>query len=159
MSRAIWVGLAGVVGMLGCASAPQPTPAPAPISHPPPIEAPAPLLPAPIAAASAVVHRRTLDAVLADSPGRFLQHVDVEPHFAQGRFSGWRLKALFPGDPRLAGVDLQAGDVVVQVNGVSLEQPDDLARLWQALRGASALDITVERAGAPRHVHIPVVED
>ncbi len=150
----------------GCAStpAPKPDPVPAPTeTAPAPVPAaaepaPAPPPPSPLAVAPSL-RRRTLDAALADSPGRFLQHVDVEPHFKNGRFAGWRLNALFPGDPRLDGVDLQAGDVVLSVNGVTLEQPDDLARLWQALRGTDALDIAIERRGSLRHVRIAVVED
>ena len=96
------------------------------------------------------IERQDLEAVLAQSPGYFLQHVETKPQFRGGHFHGWRLVSFFPGDPRFAGVDLQAGDVVTSVNGHPIEQPDQFMAVWTALRSSKELVVAVERDGAPR---------
>jgi len=46
-------------------------------------------------------------------------------------FRGWRVLARFPEDPGLCGADcdLQVGDVIVSVNGNTLERPEQLMKL------------------------------
>jgi len=152
------VGLALVVGLCGChqvgraddhepllkeeselrdAQAPKP-------------EAPTPAPAAPTLSPPGTITRGELVRVLDAAPGMFLQHVDSEPRFSGGHFHGWRLVTFFPGDARFRGVDLRAGDVVVRVNGNTVERPEQLLQLWQALRTASELVVDVERAGTPR---------
>jgi type II secretory pathway component PulC len=97
-----------------------------------------------------VIKRAALNRVLDQSPGKFLQQVETEPRFVDGRFHGWKLLSFFPGDPRFAGVDLQAGDVVTRVNGRSIERPEQLMAVWDALRSGRELIVDVERNGAPR---------
>lgn len=97
-----------------------------------------------------IISRRDLAAVLDQSPGYFLQHVQTEPHFQRGRFHGWRLVSFFPGDARFAGVDLQAGDVVTRINGHSIEHPDEFMAVWTELKSSHELTVDVERDGAPR---------
>jgi type II secretory pathway component PulC len=97
-----------------------------------------------------VIQRAELDQFLAESPGAFLQHVDSEPKFAGGHFSGWKLTAFFPGDPRFAGVDLRAGDVVKRVNGNTVERPEQLMQVWQELKTSIELVVDLERDGRPR---------
>jgi type II secretory pathway component PulC len=96
------------------------------------------------------IRRAELAKVLDASPGLFLQHVQTEPRFANGRFHGWRVVSFFPGDTRFAGVDLQAGDVVTRVNGKPIEQPDQFMAVWTELRTGKELVVDVERGGAPR---------
>ncbi len=120
--------------------------------------------PAPVAAATTVplpdhtIGRREIDAVLAQSPGYFLQHVETKAQFRGGHFHGWRLIAFFPGDNRFSGVDLQAGDVVTSVNGKPIEQPDQFMAVWTALRSSSELTVDVERDGTPRTLRWQISE-
>jgi len=102
------------------------------------------------------ITRAELNRVLDAAPGRFLSHVDTEPRFVGGRFRGWRLASFFPGDARFAGVDLQAGDVVLMVNNQSIEQPDQLMRVWDALRTERVLLVTLERDGQPRQLRYEI---
>jgi type II secretory pathway component PulC len=99
-----------------------------------------------------VIARADLDKVLAESPGAFLQHVDSEPKFAGGHFTGWKLVAFFPGDERFAGVDLRAGDVVKSVNGNPVERPEQLMQVWQELKTSKELVVDLERDGRPRRL-------
>jgi type II secretion system protein C len=120
-----------------------------------PAAAPAPTTMTPGAAPAAapgVISRAQLDEVLSASPGAFLQHVDSAPRFRGGRFAGWRLVAFFPGDSRFRDIDLRAGDVVLRVNGSTVERPEELMRLWQELRSAHELVIDIERDGQPRRL-------
>jgi hypothetical protein len=96
-----------------------------------------------------VIDRTELVTVLDAAPGIFLQHVDSQPRFRGGRFVGWKLVAFFPGDPRFAGVDLRAGDVVTRVNGNPIERPEQLMQVWQSLRTSNELVVDVEREGKP----------
>jgi type II secretory pathway component PulC len=100
--------------------------------------------------APGTILRGELEAVLGRSPGMFLQHVDSEPRYRAGRFAGWTLVRFFPGDPQFATVDLRAGDVVLSVNGSSVERPEQLMELWQALHVSKELVVELERAGQPR---------
>jgi type II secretory pathway component PulC len=116
-----------------------------------PVEAPEAALAAPSGIA-----RRELLAFLDRGPGEFLGHVDVSPRFGSGHFQGWRLRSFYPGDQRFAGLDLQAGDVVLRVNGRSVEKPEQLTEVWQALRAAEALEVDLERNGAPIRLRWPI---
>ena len=96
------------------------------------------------------IARSDLELFLNGSPGSFLQHVDSEPKFHGGRFHGWRVTAFFPGDTRFSAVDVRAGDVVLRVNGNSIERPEQLMQVWQDLRTSKELVVDLEREGAPR---------
>jgi type II secretory pathway component PulC len=118
---------------------------------------PAPAAPEP-ADGSSTIARAELDAVLDAGLGRFLQGVETEPVLEGGRFAGFRLVSLYPDDPRLAGSEPRAGDVVVRVNGQSIERPEQAMRVWEELRVASELAIEYRRDGEAREVRYPIVD-
>jgi type II secretory pathway component PulC len=120
-----------------------------------PLEADAPPAAAP-STPKGVIARAELEAVLRQGPGAFLQHVDVSPRFSGGRFQGWRVVKFFPDDPRFQAVDIAPGDVVLKVNGRSVEKPEQLGEVWQLLQTAAALEIALERNGEPRTLKWPI---
>ena len=95
----------------------------------------------------APIPRIDLLATLEEGIPRFLQHVKVEPWFSDGRFVGWQVVSLFPNDLRFSRSSVQAGDVVIEVNGRSIERPENLKALWDGLAAANSLNFTVLRAG------------
>jgi hypothetical protein len=97
---------------------------------------------------------KTIDAGL----GRWLQTVSVDPKVERGRFRGWIVRSLPAGDPCYAGVDLRADDVVVRVNGRSIERPEQAHELWVSLRSSPALVIDFLRAGQPRTLRFAIVD-
>ncbi|MEO6954715.1 MAG: hypothetical protein ABI321_23145 [Polyangia bacterium] len=107
---------------------------------------------------SGTITRAELVAVLDAAPGRFLAHVDTEPHFVSGRFHGWTLASFFPGDTRFEAVDLEPGDVVLTVNGRSIEKPDQLMQVWDSLRRERALIVVVERGGVPHQLRYEILD-
>ena len=109
-----------------------------------PIEAPSRAEPAaPLARRrTGEVARQALDRVLRAGPGAFLARVEVRAHLVAGSFAGWEVvRSPYPE------VNLLAGDVVLSVNGHTLEHPLDLEALWRELARAGAIRVEVARAG------------
>lgn len=169
--RRAWFGYLGArVGLLvacgGCAAprsiapgAPTPTPAitaaPEPTTSAPARSDEGRLSPAP---SKPTIQRAELLRILDQSPGLFLQQVDSEPRFQRGRFYGWLLRTFFPGDRRFATVNLQPGDIVLHVNGSTLERPEQLMETWDALRTAGELVVDFDRAGRAHRVIWKIVD-
>ncbi|WP_437908500.1 serine protease [Sorangium sp. So ce327] len=98
--------------------------------------------------------RADVDRVLLQGPPWILRRVPVEEVVRAGAFIGWKILAL-PAD--WSSIELKTGDVVTQVNGTTLERPDDLFAAYRALASASELKITYEREGAARELVVPIV--
>jgi len=113
-----------------------------------------------------VIQRHQLLTILDHTPGVFLQGVDVTristdqlpggKHFwkrPKGRntvaFGGWYVRRFHPGDPCLDRAGLRRGDIIAEVNGVTLSHPDDLVQLWSSLRKARRIVIRLYRGGQP----------
>jgi S1-C subfamily serine protease len=100
------------------------------------------------------IARAELDAVLEQGLGRFLGRVTTEAHLEGGRFVGHRLLEL--RSELFAGVDLQAGDTLVEVNGMPVERPEQALRAWEALRVASELTLDILRDGEARQLRYAI---
>jgi S1-C subfamily serine protease len=99
--------------------------------------------------------RRAVDAGL----GRWLAGVDVVAERSGGRFQGWRILSLYPGDPCYRGLDLRAGDVVTRINGASLERPEQANAVFVATPDGRTLDIEYQREGEPRSLTLAIRGD
>lgn len=129
------------------------------------VAAPAPTLTAtPLAASkrallSHEVSREDVLRVVDKSPALFLSHVRTEdwPVFRKGKFYGFRIASL--DKDMFRGVDLRAGDVVVRVNGLPIEKPEDLSRTFDNLKIAKTLHVDYEREGNMRALHYEIVDD
>ncbi len=118
---------------------------------------------APAAAASSLpeqleagdIARASLNAVLSAGVGRFLQHVQAEARLQNGRFTGWRLVHLFDDG---SGLLLQPGDIVLRVNGQSIERPEQFQNVWQSMATASDLVLDVERGGKRSQLRYRIVD-
>lgn len=100
--------------------------------------------------ASSLPHLRTL---LQSSPAELAKHFRLEPVLEGGMLRGYRLRTL--RDPTLlARVGLEPSDVVLSLNGRSLRETTDLARLMNELREAAALDLVVLRHGVEMPLRI-----
>ena len=155
--------LASAFAFSACASSPKPQPEVALAPHEEaeavaaaPAPEPAPAHTKEERTGMGTIPRSELTHVLDDAPGRFLQHVEIVPRFVGGHFHGWKVVSFFPNDPRFATVDLQYGDVVTAVNGQSIEQPDQLMRVWESLRQEKLLTVSVERDGHARQLRYDI---
>lgn len=98
--------------------------------------------------------RAELDEHLLSGPAvSVLSRVDVEEVFQNGSFRGWRVMAL-PQD--WAGLAIKPGDVVSRVNGLAIENPDDLWAVWLELAKAKDVRIAYEHEGIGRELVIPI---
>ncbi len=120
----------------------------------------------PCPASPGVILRSQLLRVLDRKPGVFLQGVDVQMvarsqlpggrHYwkmsadrSRSIFGGWYIRSFHPGDPCMSRSGLRRGDIIADVNGNPLRRPDDMARLWKALRSARRLVVRLYRDGRP----------
>ena len=105
-----------------------------------------------------MVRRRELDAVLAAGPARFLARVRVRARFTGGRFAGWQLLQFTdPADP-IARAGIGPGDVLIAVNGRTIERPEQLQLIWDSLRGAPSVTLRLVSQDGPRDVTFLVRE-
>ena len=132
--------LLGTAALLGaCSSTPQAVEPE--LGEPPPEQQVAEVAPA-AALPPGTLARTTVDQVLLRRPGWLLSKVEIEEVLRQNKFVGWRLVRL-PSE--WDGAGLQPGDIVTDVNGLSLEKPDDLWNAWLAMADAKELKIAFER--------------
>lgn len=94
----------------------------------------------------------TVDAGL----GWFLQLVEVEPSLDNGRFKGFRIVDLRPSS-YWRGVDLRPGDVVVSVNGKSIERDKEAFDVFKSLKKEGELRVKYLRAGRERELVYRIV--
>ncbi len=102
------------------------------------------------------LRRAAVKETIKEGLGAFLQNVMVEdyPVMREGRFHGFRLRALNPE----WGVDLKPGDVIVKVNGMVIEHPEDADAALRSLEKAQALRVDYERDGKPRTLELPITD-
>jgi S1-C subfamily serine protease len=110
-------------------------------------------------ATAGVISRKDLVPVLDGGLGRFLQNVDTRPSFHKGAFVGFRIVSLFPGEPAFASLDLRPGDTVTQINGKSIERPEQAIAVWEELRTASKLVVDYRRNGEAHALRFTIVDE
>ncbi len=160
MTRSLVVGLAALVlsSFAACSGATTTKNAAAPQ---PAAAATAPSSASTTAAADAHALRRSaVRGVVKGGLGLFLQHLalDDEPVLKDGHFHGFRIAALH--DPAFwKGVDVRPGDVIVRVNGMPIEHPEEALEAFHSLEKASELRVFYEREGDPRELTYPIVDD
>jgi general secretion pathway protein C len=125
--------------------------------------APPPTATAPTTTAAAVAPRTTslkrsqVKQGIARGLGYFLQNVTVEdyPVMHGNKFYGFKIKTISAE----LGVDLQPGDVVTRVNGMSIERPEEADAAMRSLEKAPSLKVDYERNGKPMTLELPITED
>jgi general secretion pathway protein C len=94
-------------------------------------------------------------ASLRDNPSLLAGLVRVQPVFSQGKLSGYRI---FPGGASgttaFNQLGLKAGDLIVAVNGTTLEDPARAMEVLQTLSSSGSATITVSRNGAAQEVNL-----
>ena len=103
------------------------------------------------------ITRAELNAVLGAGIPRFLQQVRTEPQRDGNRFIGWRLLSIFD-DPRFAEGPLRIGDIVLGVNGRTIERPEQFFSVWESMSAAVELRLQLLRAGQAYEVRYAIVD-
>lgn len=100
--------------------------------------------PAPIQRQTPIIPRYVIEAVQAEGPGRLLQRVPVRPFRAQGKFMGFQIVDLFPGE-NIQSTHIRRGDVITKINGRRVDRPEQFMRLFQDLHMWESLEIELLR--------------
>lgn len=127
---------------------------------PAPTEPPAQPLPDPRQGdviSGGAIARADLNAVIQAGIPTFLQRVRTEPHTDGRRFVGWRLVSIF-NDPAFALGPIRIGDVVLGVNGRTIERPEQFFAVWETLASASEITFQVLRADQAYEVRYAIVD-
>jgi hypothetical protein len=95
------------------------------------------------------INREGLVAIVDQGLGRFLQRVKLEPALLSGKFQGFRVAGL---DPAWQGVGVESGDVIMRLNGLAIERPEQALTAFESLRTASEVKVEFTRAGVLSHV-------
>lgn len=101
------------------------------------------------------IAREPLRRVLEAGIPRFLQAVRTEPHKDGNRFVGWRLLSVFD-DPSFTSGPLRIGDTVLGVNGRTIERPEQLFAVWEALAAAPSITFQLLREGQAYEVRYAI---
>jgi general secretion pathway protein C len=103
---------------------------------------------APAAQPPAANNASSLRDLISDNASRFTEIVRPVPHAEGGQMIGFRLT---PGRDREAfsALGLEPGDVLTEVNGMTLNDPQSAAQGFTALGETSMANLTVLRNGSP----------
>jgi type II secretory pathway component PulC len=102
------------------------------------------------------IPREALKLELGKGIGRFFQQVRPEPVISHGHFVGWRIATLFPNRTDMHVTGVRTGDIVMRVNGESVERPEDFKAVWDTLGDAKQLVLDIERGGEATSVHYSI---
>lgn len=98
------------------------------------------------AAKRTTLPREVADATreLQSRPSEFSDYIAISPYRQDGRLEGYRIS---PGKkPKLfKAAGFKAGDVVVEINGLDLTDPQQSLEAMNSLRSAQSLQLTVNR--------------
>jgi type II secretion system protein C len=138
---------------IGAAPPPPSTSAPAAAAVPPPedensreIEGAAEAISCDAEGNSCTVDRAFVEKLLAN-PAQLAKQARIVPAVRDGETKGYKFYGIRPGSlPKLLG--LKNGDLLTSVNGHQLESLDQAMDLYNKLRRASHLSVTIERKGA-----------
>lgn len=150
---AVFAASLALVGLAGCSSTPKAKAAGEERSASRAEKAKPAAKPEPVVPPGSVSRTR-VDSVLKEGPPWLLSRVQIEEVLRHNKFVGWRITQ-FPSDWDSSG--LRPGDVVTDVNGVTLEKPDDLWDAWVTVVGAKEIKVSYERDGKSAQAIVPIV--
>lgn len=140
---------AGSLVLAGCHEAPPPATPDAPAKP-----AASTVQAAPASAPGRLLRAEVDRVLVQQGPAWVLRRVLSEEVMGRnGKFTGWRLVGL-PEEWRT--IDLRPGDVVMRVNGMPLETPNQAFDAWRSVAKHPEIKISLIRDGARREVAIPI---
>lgn len=91
----------------------------------------------------------TLRQTIAQNPARLTDLIRPQPVFKDGKQLGYRV---YPGRKRkqFVSLGLKPGDLVTQINGMSLDDPARGMDVFRSLAETTQVTVTVERNGSPQ---------
>ena len=105
---------------------------------------------------SITLERDKIDAAVNDL-NTLMKQIRIRPHFKDGKpdgltISGIRSRSIF------SEMGLRNGDVIIGVDGNSIESVDDALKLYESLQSASGVQVQVRRRGQLRTIDYKIEE-
>lgn len=90
---------------------------------------------------------------LMENPQDALQLINAQPVMENGQLTGFRVS---PGKDRalFARVGLRPGDVITAVNGMQLSDATQMGQVFQQLKSAQQLEVTLSRGGREQQLQL-----
>jgi general secretion pathway protein C len=88
-----------------------------------------------------------------ENPMEFFSQMRAMPHIVNGKTDGFSISQVAPGSV-FDQLGLQNGDMLTSIDGQPVTNPMQAMGLIQAVKTASAIDLTVNRGGTPTSVHL-----
>ena len=97
----------------------------------------------------AIYRSELVRATQGGSASYLLSQLGPEAYKPQGRFEGWVITRVWPGDPQLCapGCDLRRGDIILSVNGSKLQTPEELSNILARLDELESIELSGMRNG------------
>ncbi len=101
--------------------------------------------------------RSQVKQTISKGVGYFLQNVAVEdyPAMKANKFYGWKVRSVNAA----LGVDIQPGDVVLKVNGMPIEHPEEADAALRSLEKVATVRVDFERNGKLEALELPITEE
>jgi general secretion pathway protein C len=93
------------------------------------------------------IQRQDVENTLANL-NQVAMQARIVPSFTNGQPRGFKLFAIRP-DSIYARLGLKNGDIIQRINGSTLEDPTRALEAYQSMRGASRIELQIERDGQP----------
>lgn len=94
---------------------------------------------------------------VVENPSALFSEVQVKPVMADGRIRGYELNSP-QNQALLQQAGIMQGDVITHVNGLPLTNAQSMTGVFDQLRTADRIDVTLERNGQPQSVTIDMGE-
>ncbi|MCA9692093.1 MAG: hypothetical protein KC636_20995 [Myxococcales bacterium] len=109
----------------------------------------------------AIYRSELVRATQGGSASYLLAQLAPEAYKPQGRFEGWVITRIWPGDPQLCapGCDLRRGDIILSVNGSKLQTPEELSNILARLDELETIELTGMRDGQFFERSHPILPD
>ncbi len=90
---------------------------------------------------------------LMENPQDALQLINAQPVMENGQLTGFRVN---PGKDRalFARVGLRPGDIITAVNGMQLSDATQMGQVFQQLKSAQQLNVTINRGGREQQLDL-----
>ena len=94
-------------------------------------------------------NQQSIQAVVSQNVARLADVVRPTPYMVAGQMQGYRV---YPGRDRkqFAALGLRPGDLIKDINGAALTDPQQAMQIFQSLGNADQVSVTVERNGQPQ---------
>jgi general secretion pathway protein C len=87
-----------------------------------------------------------MQEAIADNANSFTEIIRPQPFMPNGQLKGYRI---YPGRNReqFVGLGLQPGDLVTEINGMTLNNPAQAMEMFRSLADTTQVTVSIEREG------------